>query len=233
MSKALHRGVFNMSIKILIAEDDEHIGNAVKTFLQEEGWHADLCADGNEALERLYENKYELVVLDIMLPGLSGKEILKELRKTTDAPVLMMTALSEDFHQLEAFNSLADDYVTKPFSIQVLIKRIEALLRRSGALRKELRIGRLVLEPESYSAKVDAKDITLTLKEFEILHLLAKNNGKVVSHENIIMKLWGYDYDGDEGIVHTHIKNLRSKLPSNIIKTVRGVGYSINTEELL
>ncbi|GHT98138.1 regulatory protein VanRB [Spirochaetia bacterium] len=216
-----------MNIKIFVAEDDEHIGNTVKAFLQDAGYQVELCPDGSAAAERLYDGQFQLVILDIMLPGMNGQELLKELRKISDTPVLMMTALSGDSHQINAFDNLADDYITKPFSMQILLKRVEALLRRSGSLQNELHIGSLTLCPESYKAFWKTEELPLTLREFEILMLLANNEKKVISHESLLTKIWGYDYYGNEGTVHTHIKNLRAKLPVNIIRTIRGVGYTL------
>jgi len=216
-----------MDIKILLVEDDENIGNTVKTFLVEAGFSVDACLDGDEAYEKIYSNTYQLAILDIMLPGMNGHELLRELRKLNDTPVLMMTALSDDDNQIRAFDAEADDYVTKPFKIQLLLKRVEALLRRSGVLAKEIRYGKLTLRPEGFNALYDGEELPLTIKEFEILMLLLRNKGKTLSHETILSRVWGYDFDGDVGAVHTHIKNLRAKLPENIIKTVRGVGYCI------
>jgi two-component system response regulator VanR len=216
-----------MDIHILAAEDDEHIGNAVKAFLLDAGYYVELCTNGRTACERLYDKKFNLVILDIMLPGMDGYEILKEFRKISDIPVLMITALSGDSPQLKAFDNLADDFITKPFSMQVLLKRVEALLRRSGALQKEIRYGSLCLNRESYKAFWDEKELPLTLKEFEILCLLINYENKVLSHETMLTKIWGYDYFSSEGTLHTHIKNLRAKLPKNIIKTVRGIGYTL------
>ena len=219
-----------MDIHILVAEDDEHIGNAIKAFLLDAGYHAELCADGQAACERLYDKKFHLAILDIMLPGMDGQEILKEFRKVSDVPVMIITALSGDSNQLRAFDNLADDFVAKPFSMQVLLKRVEALLRRSGALQKEIRFGSLCLNRETFKASWDGKELPLTLREFEILVLLANNENRVVSHETLLTKIWGYDYYSSEGTVHTHIKNLRAKLPQNIIKTIRGVGYSLENK---
>lgn len=216
-----------MAIHILLVEDDEHIANTVKAFLTDAGYQVDLCMNGNEAYEKFYDNEYQLAVLDIMLPGMSGHELLREFRKLNNTPVLMMTALSDDENQLKAFDEQADDYVTKPFKIQLFLKRVEALLRRSGALKKELICGNLTLFPEDFKVFYDGEELPLTHKEFEILLLFAKNRGKVLTYETILMRVWGYDYDGDESTVHTHIKNLRMKLPQNIIKTVRGVGYRL------
>jgi len=216
-----------MDIKILVAEDDEHIGNTIKAFLLDSGYHVELCKDGDSACERLYNGKFNLVILDIMLPGMDGQEILKEFRKISDIPVMMITALSGDSPQLKAFDNLADDFVAKPFSMQVLLKRVEALLRRSGALQKEINYGALYLNRETYKALWKGNELPLTLKEFEILSLLVNYENRVLSHETLLNKIWGYDYYSSEGIVHTHIKNLRAKLPENIIKTVRGVGYTL------
>jgi two-component system response regulator VanR len=183
--------------------------------------------DGDEARTLFYENAYQLVILDILLPGMNGHELLKEFRKLNDTPVLMMTALSDEANQIRAFNNEADDYVTKPFKMQLLMKRVEALLRRSGALTKEIRYGKLILKPEDYKAFYDGVELTLTLKEFEILMLFMQNKGRTLSHEIILSRVWGYDFEGDGSTVHTHIKNLRAKLPKNIITTVRGVGYRL------
>ena len=221
-----------MNIRILLVEDDEHINNSVKAFLTEAGYHVDSCTDGNEALELFYDNSYQLAILDIMLPGMNGHELLLEFRKQNNTPILMMTALADDENQIKAFDSEADDYVTKPFKIQLLLKRVEALLRRSGALSKELHCGRLTLIPESFKAVYNGDDLSLTLKEFDILLLLAQNKGKILPHDTILSRVWGYDFDGDESAVHTHIKNLRAKLPENIIKNVRGVGYCIEAGEV-
>jgi two-component system response regulator VanR len=214
-----------MAIRILLIEDDEHIAGTVKTFLVEAGYTVDTCADGDEAHAKFYDNAYQLVILDIMLPGMSGLELLREFRKLSDTPVLMLTALGGDDDQIRAFDAEADDYVTKPFKIQLLLKRVEALLRRSGALAPEIKCGRLTLLPEDFKAVYDNAVLPLTLKEFEILMLLVQNKGRTLSHEVILSRVWGYEYEGDGGTVHTHIKNLRAKLPENIIKTIRGVGY--------
>jgi len=221
-----------MDIKILLVEDDENICNTVKTFLDEVGFKVDACFDGDEAHEKIYNNTYHLAIFDIMLPGMSGHELLRELRKLNDTPVLMMTALSDDDNQIRAFDAQADDYVTKPFKIQLLLKRVEALLRRSGVLAKEIRYSKLTLRPEDFKAFYENDELSLTMKEFEILMLLLQNKGKTLSHETILSRIWGYDFDGDGSAVHTHIKNLRAKLPENIIKTVRGVGYRIKEESL-
>lgn len=216
-----------MDIQILVVEDDDHIRDMVKKFLNNAGYCVDVCSNGSIALEKLYSKNYQLVILDIMLPGINGQDLLKEFRKIHDTPVLMMTALSDDNSQLMAFTNEADDYVVKPFSMQILIKRAEALLRRSGVLKKEIRVGKLALYPEVNNVEYDGQNIQLSPKEFEILMLLVQNKNKIVPHETLLVKIWGYDFNGNEGIVHANIKKLRDKLPKNVIRTVKGVGYCL------
>ncbi|MCL2497382.1 MAG: response regulator transcription factor [Symbiobacteriaceae bacterium] len=216
-----------MEIKILLVEDDENICHTVKAFLLETGYKVDACLDGSDALTMFYDHSYQLVILDIMLPSMNGHELLREFRKLHNTPVLMMTALSDDENQIRAFDAEADDYVTKPFKMQLLLKRVEALLRRSGALAKEIRWGKFTLRPEEYRAFYRGEELSLTLREYEILMLLWQNKGRTLSHETILSRVWGYDFDGDGSVVHTHIKNLRAKLPESIIKNVRGIGYRI------
>jgi two-component system response regulator VanR len=219
-----------MDIQILVVEDDKSICDMVKRLLVKAGYNVDICADGDSALERFYNKNYHLVILDIMLPGINGQELLKELRKIHDTPVLMMTALSDDDNQIKAFMNEADDYVTKPFSMQVLLMRVEALLRRSGALKKEIRVGNLVLYPESCGVEYAGETIQIAPKEFELLMYLAQNKNKVMPHRTLLIKIWGYDFDGNENIVQANIGKLRNKMPVNIIKTVKGVGYSLMEE---
>jgi len=226
----LPKVVMRVNINILVVEDDTRIQDMVSKFLRKEGWLVDTCANGDDALNLLYDKTYQLIILDIMLPGTNGQELLKELRQIRDTPVLMMTALSDDGNQLLAFNNQADDYVTKPFSMQILVKRSEALLRRSGALKKEIQAGKLILFPETYCAEYDGEKLTLTPKEYEILDLFGRNAGKIISHETLLTRIWGYDFEGNEGIIHASIKKLRDKLPCRIIRTIKGVGYCLETE---
>jgi two-component system response regulator VanR len=219
-----------MEIKILVVEDDDSISDIVNKFLTKEGCMVDVCADGDSALEKLYDNKYHLIILDIMLPGMSGQELLKEYRKIGDSPVLMMTALDDDDNQIKAFTNEADDYVTKPFSMQVFIKRVEALLRRSGTLKKTITVGKLVVYTECHKAEYNGTVLQLPPKEYEILLLLAHYNDKVLTRETLLTRIWGFDFEGNEGIVHATINRLRDKLPVNIIKTIKGVGYCLEEE---
>jgi len=219
-----------MAIHILVAEDDENIRGMTCRFLERAGYAVDSCVDGNDALAQLLQKTYQLAILDIMLPGADGLSVLQALRKTHDTPVLMMTALSDDASQLAAFAGEADDYVVKPFSMPILLMRAEALLRRSGALRKEIKAGRLTLLPESCGVLCDGDRIQLSPKEFDILRLLAQNKNQIVPHETMLVRIWGYDFDGNEGIIHASMKKLRDKLPGNLIRTVKSVGYCLEVE---
>lgn len=210
-----------------MVEDDTHILNSVAAFLEAEGYAVDTCGDGDEALEKIYERPYHLAILDIMLPGADGITILKELRKLGKTPVLMLSALSDDENQIRSFDQEADDYVTKPFKMQLLLKRVEALLRRSGVISKEIHFCGLTLLPEEYKVAYGDKEIPLTLKEFEILNYLAQNKNHTLTHDMLISRVYGYDFDGEANTLQVHIKNLRAKLPEGIIKTIRGVGYRL------
>ena len=220
-----------MDIQILVVEDNEHICNTVRAYLEEAGYKVETCANGHKALEMFHDKPFHLVILDIMLPGMDGLSLLKEFKKLNNTPILIMTALSDDGNQIKAFANEADDYVTKPFNIQILRMRAESLLRRTGVLSKEIQYGKLILSPESYKVVYEDTPVALTRKEFEILLLLAQNKGKILSSAKILSSVWGFDFECDESSVWTHIKNIRSKLPDNIIKTVRGIGYSIEAVE--
>lgn len=219
-----------MDIRILLVEDDEHIRNAAKAFLENAGFTVDAFDDGSKAWEMFYDKMYQLIILDIMLPHMNGLELLQEIRKSSDVPALIITALDDDEHQLTAFSHHADDYITKPFSMPILLKRVEAILRRSGILKEEICVGNLTLFPSSYKATFQGEDLFLTPKEFELLLLLVQNKGNVVLRERLLIQILGYDFEGNERIVDTHIKNLRNKMPVNMIKTVKGIGYRLEAE---
>jgi len=178
-------------------------------------------------LRKLEAFKPDLLVLDVMLPGMSGFDICKKVTSQMHIPVILLTAKSNLEDKITGLELGADDYITKPFKVQLLLKRVEALLRRCGALAKEISFCGLTIRPEEFKVLYQGGDLFLTHREFEILLLLVQNRGRTLSHETILTRIWGYDFDGDGSIVHTHIKNLRAKLPVNIIRNVRGVGYRI------
>ena len=216
--------------KILIADDEARITDLISDYLTAAGYETVVAGDGNAALEAFQQNKdLSAVILDIMMPGPDGWQVCKEIRKTSAVPVLMLTARAEEFDQLMGFESGADDYVTKPFSPAVLVKRIEALIRRANGkvVPAEKQEG-LVINKDSYVAYLDGKVLELTLKEFEILVYLTDNKSHVLTRDQILNAVWGYDYEGDVRTVDSHVARLRIKLGNygnNHLKTVYGMGY--------
>ncbi|MCL2766832.1 MAG: response regulator transcription factor [Peptococcaceae bacterium] len=214
---------------VLVVEDDININQVVCEYLKDAGFGVVSHTDGLCAKEFLESGvKIDLCVLDIMLPGLSGLELLKIIRHSehlAQVPVMMLTALSDEQTQIASFDDLADDYVTKPFSPKIMVKRVQALLRRTGTAGGFLHLGDLVIDLERYTVTDQGEAIKLTLKEFELLKTLVVNRKKVLSRPQLLDLVWGYAYFGDDRIVDAHIKNLRRKLKSDLIQTVKGVGY--------
>lgn len=223
-----------MSKMILIIEDETSIQNIIKAFLEDAGYTVVLAADGLEGIEQFRENKPDLVLLDLMLPKIDGFAVCEILRKESRVPIIMLTALDDDDSQMKGFDALADDYITKPFSMPVVMKHIEAVLRRAeqgaGVETNILRYKDLTLDTDSFTVLVKDESVSLTIREFEILKLLVENQGRVFTRESLLDSIWDYDYFGDEKIVNTHIKNIRKKLGVDYIETIRGVGYKIEKE---
>ena len=221
--------------KIIVADDEQLIRSLVSDFLEKAGYTVLQAGDGAKALELFNENRdVALCILDIMMPELDGWEVCRRIRSTSDVPIMLLTARSQDFDQITGFDSGADDYVTKPFSPVVLVKRVEALLRRNGALKYEKEgLWGLVIDPEALDVRLDGKKIDLTVKEFKILEKLSQAVGRVYSREQLLDDVWGYDYFGDIRTVDTHVARLRTKLGEcgDYIKTVRGVGYRMEAEK--
>ena len=218
---------------ILLVEDDKNINQVVSEYIKEVGFEVVSCLSGEKAKEYLLSGaRPDLCIFDIMLPGVSGFELLKLARSLKNLelmPIIMLTALSDEQTQIKSFDELADDYVTKPFSPKLLVKRLEALLRRSGVENEEiLRFGNLKIDLSRYSVLDCNEKLNLTLKEFELLKTLVENRGRVLSRQKLLDLVWGYEYYGDDRIVDAHIKNLRRKLQSDIVKTVKGVGYKVD-----
>lgn len=223
-----------MSKMILIIEDEESIQNIIKAFLEDAGYTVVLAADGLEGIEQFRANKPDLVLLDLMLPKIDGFAVCEILRKESHVPIIMLTALDDDDSQMKGFDALADDYITKPFSMPLVVKHIEAVLRRAeqgaGVETNILRYKDLTLDTDSFTVLVKDESVSLTIREFEILKLLVENQGRVFTRESLLDSIWGYDYFGDEKIVNTHIKNIRKKLGVDYIETIRGAGYKIEKE---
>lgn len=217
-------------IKILVVEDNVDIQELIAEFLLSEEYIVDTANDGLEGIEKFNKGEYDLIILDIMMPKLDGYGVCKMIRSKSKVPIIMLTALNEESDEIKGFELNIDDYITKPFSFNILIKRVEAVLRRAyGSLNEnKLRFKNIELDCDSYEVYVDKKPVDLTTKEFEMVKILMKNKGNVIKREVFLDKLWGYDFYGDTRVIDTHIKNIRKKLQTNYIKTVKGVGYKID-----
>lgn len=217
--------------KILIADDEKRITLLVSDYLNAAGFNTVCCYDGEEALNEIKANSdIDLAILDIMMPNMDGWEATKKIREFSDIPIIMLTARSEEFDQLVGFENGADDYVTKPFSLAVLVKRIEALLRRAKGIKQSESNQKegLYINREAYVAYLDGELLQLTLKEYEILLYFNDNPGLVLNRDQILNAVWGFDFEGDARTVDSHVARLRTKLKeygSLHIKTVYGIGY--------
>lgn len=220
-----------MEDKILIADDERLICELLSDFFKAAGYAPVTVLDGEQAVEIFKESPdFALVILDIMMPEKDGWQACKEIRSLSDVPIIMLSARSEDFDMLEGFENGADEYVTKPFSPAVLVKRAEALIKRSRAQVQKVEEKGLRIDSAAYVAYLDGEPLDLTLKEFEILSYLCDNSGKVLSRDQLLSAVWGYDFDKDERTVDSHIARLRTKLGefgSVRLKTVYGIGYKI------
>ncbi len=213
-------------IKILIAEDDIEIQSLLKSFLEENNYYIMQAFDGISILEN-YENA-DLILLDIMLPKIDGFSVLELIRKKSDIPIIILTALGGEVEQLRGFDYGADDYITKPFSVPILLRKIESVLRRVNKISKKLIVYKdLEIDLEGMRVAVKNKEIKLTAKEFEILAELFMHQGIVLTRDVLVTKIWGDETFCDDRIVNIHIKNIRQKLGVDYIKTMRGAGYKI------
>ena len=212
--------------RLLIVEDEKSTHEAISEYLKSAGHEIISAYDGAEAL-RLFNEHIDLVVLDIMLPKITGLSILHEIRKTSKVSVLMLTAIEDEYTQITSFDGLADDYITKPFSMVLLGKRITALLRRSGqhVELNTMAFGEVTVDFSGYTASDSQGKIDITPKEVELLKLLVEHKGLVLTRSQILDELWGDDYPIIDRTIDTYIKNLRKKLSLDSIVTVKGVGY--------
>ena len=221
--------------KKLIADDEERIVKLVSDFLYASGYETVCAADGKEALDIFNKDgDIDLCIIDIMMPEVDGWEVTREIRKKSDLPIIMLSARSEEFDLLTGFESGIDEYVTKPFSPAVLVKRVEALLKRaSGQVLSDEKLQKgLVIDSNAFTAFVDGKPLELTLKEFELLSYLYENSGRVLTRDQLLNAIWGYDYLGDSRTVDSHIARLRTKLGdygASHLKTIYGMGYKLET----
>lgn len=222
----------NRNQTIIVADDEERLRQLIRDFLTRDGYTV-LEADDGTAAVALMEKHPDaaLVILDVMMPEMDGWAACRKIRETSNVPIMMLTARSEDFDQLMGFESGADDYVTKPFSPAVLLKRIEALLKRSRGLSTPTKKKGLYIDSDAYAAYLDGEKLGLTVKEFEILRLLHSNLGRVFTRSQLLDAVWGYEYEGDVRAVDSHVARLRTKLGdygSEHLKTVYGIGYKID-----
>ncbi|MGN0448586.1 MAG: response regulator transcription factor [Acutalibacteraceae bacterium] len=220
--------------KIIVADDESRIRKLVCDFLKKNGFETVEAEDGDVAYELFKNNEdsVDLIILDIMMPGLNGWEVCKKIRETSTVPVIMLTARGEEFDVLTGYESGADDYVTKPFSPSILVKRVEALLRRTNQNQptKEKQFNELIFNDDAHEVKVNGKEIELTLKEYNILKKFLNAPGRVFSREQLLDSIWGYDFSGDIRTVDSHVARLRTKLGewgNSHLKTVYGIGYKV------
>lgn len=226
-----------MNRNLLIVEDDEGIRNLVVLYFQNEGFNIYEAENGKDAILLFQSYRMDLVILDIMLPEIDGLKVCEFIRKKSDVPVIMLTAKSQEEDKLRGFEYGTDEYVTKPFSLKVLVARANALLKRSeGKIsngESVFHTGNLVVNYHSGKVTVEMREISLTRKEFDLLDLLIQNRGLIVPKSTILDKVWGYDYEGDPRTLDTHIRRLREKLgnESDRIKTIKGRGYCFDYVE--
>ena len=199
--------------RILVVEDEDDIQKILENYLIDQGYAVTLAYDGVDGIAKFHNGEFDLVLLDVMMPKIDGFGVCELIRRESNVPIIMLTALDEEAYQIKGFDMNADDYVTKPFSIPILLRKIAAILRRTQR------------EDEGEQIEVE-----LTQKEFEMLYVLLINKGIVLTRQKLLNMVWGEDYYGEERIVDTHIKNIRKKLGVNLISTIRGVGYRIDKE---
>lgn len=219
-------------LQILVIEDDKDIQEVLKNYLTAEGYSVSLAGDGVEGIAAFHMGNPDLVLLDIMMPKIDGFAVCELLRRESDVPIIMVTARDSMEDQVRGLKLLADDYISKPFDMPVLMCRIAAVLRRAGKGQAagRLRHGILEMDLEGYHVYEEGREIEVTQKEFELLRTFLANKGRVFTRQQLLDEVWGMDYFGDERIVDTHIKNLRKKMDSDYIQTVRGVGYRVEKE---
>ncbi|MBU5590914.1 response regulator transcription factor [Clostridium sp. MSJ-4] len=224
--------------KILVVDDEEHIVELLKFNLEKSGYKVVIAMDGNAAIEIAKNELPKLILLDLMLPGKDGYDVCKEIRKdniTAHIPIIMLTAKGEELDKILGLELGADDYITKPFSVRELIARVKAVLRRMNGQPIDIsyNFGNINIDFQKHEISKNSKKVDLTLKEFELLEILIKNKGKVLTREVLLDKIWGYEYIGETRTVDVHIRHLRQKIEDDDknprhIETIRGIGYRFN-----
>ena len=223
-------------LKILVVDDESRMRKLVKDFLTRAGYQVLEAQDGEEAVDTFYSTKgINLLVLDVMMPKMDGWEVVKEIRKVSKVPIIMLTAKDQEQDELLGFELGVDEYISKPFSPKILVARVEAILRRTVQTEGEqIEAGGIVMDVGGHHVSIDGKSINLSYKEFELLQYFMSNQGRALTRESILNQVWNYDYFGDARTIDTHVKKLRSKLgeKGNYIKTIWGMGYKFEVEQL-
>lgn len=224
------------NLKILVVDDEARMRKIVKDFLVAKDYDVVEAENGEQALDIMYaDNKIDLVILDVMMPKMDGWETLREIRKFSKVPVIMLTAKSEEADELLGFDLGVDEYITKPFSPKILVARIDALLKRANKIDAVdvIKEGEIEINKTSHTVTVSGKPVELSFKEFELLEYFAENKGIALSREKILNSVWNYDYFGDARTIDTHVKKIRSKLGKcgDYIKTIWGMGYKFEVDE--
>jgi len=221
--------------RVVIVDDDEHIRELASLYLRKEGFDVTCAVDGASAVEKIQQANPSLVVLDLMLPGMSGFDVCRQVRQTSDVPIIMLTARDEDIDKILGLELGADDYLTKPFNPRELVARVKAILRRADGTSKPtgdaavIRVGALSIDKQRREAKVGDAEISLRTKEFDLLATLAENAGIVLTREQLLDRVWGYNFYGETRTVDVHVQHVRTKIADSglSIVTVRGVGYKL------
>ena len=222
-------------LKILVVDDESRMRKLVKDFLNRAGYQVLEAGDGEEAVDVFFSTKgIDLLVLDVMMPRMDGWEVVREIRKVSEVPIIMLTAKDQENDELQGFDLGVDEYISKPFSPKILVARIEAILRRTRQQDGEvLKAGGIVLDEAAHMVTIDDKSIDLSFKEFELLSYFMKNEGRALTRENILNQVWNYDYFVDARTIDTHVKKLRNKMGSKgaYIRTIWGMGYKFEVQE--
>ena len=218
---------------ILIVDDEELIRDVIREYLELDNFIVDEACDGQEALEKVKTNNYDLVIMDIMMPHMDGYQACKEIKKNNNVPFIMLSARGEEYDKLIGFDLGIDDYVTKPFSHKELVARVKAILKRNKKEEKKYQFDGLIVDDIAHEVLVDNKKINLTPKEYDLLKYLITNQNIALSREQLLTNIWGYDFFGDDRTIDTHIKTLRNALGPyrNYIVTVRGMGYKFEYQK--
>ena len=217
-------------IKILVVDDESRMRKLVRDFLEREGFRVLEAADGLEAMDLFYQDKdIALIILDVMMPNMDGWQVCREVRQTSKAPIIMLTARSEERDELQGFELGVDEYISKPFSPKILVARVTAILRRVNALDagQVIKAGGISIDKAAHQVKIGEKEVELSYKEFELLSYFIENQGIALSREKILNNVWNYDYFGDARTIDTHVKKLRKKMgeKGDYIRTIWGMGY--------